>query len=71
MTAIITRGRIRFLTLTTRPYAGYLNDRPCSADCRQYPGPEDDSARGTCLSICQSVEANPADNECNSRAGDV
>lgn len=67
MNAIITRGRIRFLTLTTRSPAGYLNDRPCSADCRQYPGPEDDSSRGAGLSICQSVEANSAYDKCNSR----
>lgn len=66
MTAIITRGRIRFLTLATRSHAGYLNDRPCSADCRQYPGPEDDSAGGAGLGICQGVEANPADDKCNS-----
>lgn len=71
MTAISTRGRIRFLTLATRSHAGYFNDRPCSADCRQYPGPEDDSAVCTGLGICQGVEANPADKECNSRADDV
>lgn len=66
MTAIITRGSIRFLNLATRSHAGYLNDRPCSADCRQNPGPEDDSAGGAGLGIRQGIEANPADDKCNS-----
>lgn len=66
MTAIITRGRTRFLNLAPRPHAGYLNDRPCSADCRQYPGPEDDSAGGAGLGIPQGIEENSADDKCNS-----